>query len=86
MDGEASLAECSLDHLMEKMIGLPARGANDALAAMDWIIRHGPHGTIELNADGGLWARVGASLVNAVRDYLASPHEAGLETQFPLRT
>lgn len=66
------LCLASLDGIMEKMIGVPARTATDASAAMDWIVSHGPSVTIELNPQGGLWNRVCASLVGAVRDYLAA--------------
>jgi hypothetical protein len=53
------------------MIGVPARSADDALAAIQLVIRDGEHSMIELDPDGRVWARVHASLVNAVRDYLA---------------
>ena len=56
---------------MRDMIGVSARSTHDALAAVEWIIREGADSMIELDANGSLWARTNASLLSAVRDYLA---------------
>ena len=65
-------SEQPYDVTMIEMIGVPALSADDALAAMDWITREGADSMIELDPDGTVWARTSASLMNAVRDYLAS--------------
>ena len=67
-----SLADATYNATMSKMIGVPARSADDALAAMDWLIREGADSMIELDPDGTAWAQTCVSLVNAVRDYIAS--------------
>ena len=65
-------AEATFDVTMSQMVGVPARSAGDAHAALDWIIREGEHSMVEFDADGSLYARVNTSLMNAARDYIAS--------------
>jgi hypothetical protein len=66
-DKEANaLAEATYEATTRQMIGVPARSADNALAAMDWITKEGAHSMIELGG-GTFWGRVSDSLVNAVR-------------------
>ena len=59
------------DATLEEMIGVPAQTADDALAAIDWLKHDGEGCMIELGGDG-LYGQVAGSLVDAVRDYLAT--------------
>ena len=69
-------SEQPFDLTARQMIGVPARSADDALAAIELVIRDGEHSMIELDPDGSKWARLHTSLVTAVRDYLASINPA----------
>ena len=53
------------------MIGVPAESAEDAIAALGWIIEDGEDSEIELGGDTD-WGRASESLLHAARDYLAS--------------
>ena len=65
-------ADATFNATMAEMIGVPARTANDALAAMEWLLREGADSMIDFDPHGTLWTRTCLSLVNAVRDYLAA--------------
>ena len=51
----------------DAMIGVPARTAEDALAALDFLIRESEDFELDLSDDEGLHG----SLIGAVRDYIA---------------
>jgi hypothetical protein len=71
-DEEAdALAAATYEAAERALVGVPARSAEDAHAAIDWLIREGTHSMIELGDDGS-WGSVCKSLATAVRDYLAS--------------
>jgi hypothetical protein len=64
----------------ERMVGVPARTAEDAVAALDWLIRDECELSV-LSEDGGCSEADGPigdyhtlvlSLVNAIRDYIKS--------------
>lgn len=63
-------AEATFERTMEEMIGLPARTADDALAALDWLMRE--KANLDEMAIGGSFGDVVASLVTAIRDYLVA--------------
>lgn len=63
-------AATTFDRTLRQMIGVPARTADDALAAIDFLIRE--EASFEELAYGNQWARVVASLVDAIRGYIVS--------------
>ena len=64
------------DVTMRKMIGVPVRTADDATAAVEFLIREGEATSISLDADGLDWGRVCHSLVVELHAYLR--RQAGL--------
>jgi len=54
---------------MEQMIGVPARTADDAPAAMDWLVKEGVDFESGLGDDGSHQQLV-TSLVKAIRGYI----------------
>ena len=73
LTGEASdaHADATYNATMAEMIGVPARTASDALAAMEWLTREGAGSMIELDAEGTPWSKTCLSLMNAVKEYIA---------------
>jgi hypothetical protein len=71
-DEEANaMAEATYEATRERMIGVPARSAEDALAAMDWLTKEGVDFETELGDDGP-HEQVVTSLVDAIRNYIVS--------------
>jgi hypothetical protein len=69
-DDDYFLGDQPFDSTLREMIGVPARSAEDSLAAVEWIIDDGKDCMISLGE--ALYGRVASSLLNATRDYLAS--------------
>ncbi len=66
------IAEATYNATLRRMIGVPARTADDALAAIDWFIKECADTQLDIANGDCLYDRVAGSLVNAVRDYIAS--------------
>ncbi len=67
-DEEAdACAEATYEATREQMIGVPARSAEDALAALDWVVKEGEDHFLQA-ADG----EVLTSLFDAIRGYIVS--------------
>ncbi len=64
-----ALAYATFDKTLRDMVGVPARTAEDAWAAMEWVTREGQD--CKIDSEGCLYNRVAYSLANAARDYLA---------------
>jgi hypothetical protein len=73
-DEEAdAFAAATYEATMERMVGVPARTSEDALAALDWLIEDGAD--LDGLADGVDWsplAPIIRSLVDAIRGYIAA--------------
>jgi hypothetical protein len=68
----AAVAAASYEATMMQMVGVPARTAEDALAALDWLIKYEAaldHLDPEWR-ESFLSCRVAGSLVDAIRTYL----------------
>lgn len=57
---------------MREMVGVPARTRDDALAALDWLIKDGADLSTLHQEDWNPLQRTARSLVYAVRDYIAT--------------
>jgi hypothetical protein len=68
-------AESTYQATLKQMVGLPARTAEDALAALDWLIYEGADLSSEYDLHGldvvNKFSCTVTSLMNAVRDYIA---------------
>jgi hypothetical protein len=70
-DGEMNaLAAATYEKTVREMVGVPARNAEDARAAIGWLIREGDG--CRIDDEGTVYDRAAASLIHAVKDYLAS--------------
>lgn len=69
-DESDARAEATFDITVRQIVGVPARSAEDAIAALDWITRDGGQCMIELGY--GDYGRAAESLMNTVRGYLIS--------------
>ena len=66
-----ALAEATYEATQERMIGVPARTAEDALAALDWLIKEGVDFEIDYSDEpDGRHEEVVVSLVTAIRSYI----------------
>jgi hypothetical protein len=68
------IARATLAAAAEELVGKPVRNAQDALAAVEWLVQHGRDNRIELDdsADAPPHDRICYSLLHALRDYLRS--------------
>jgi hypothetical protein len=65
-----ALAAATFEKTMLEMVGVPARTREDALAALDWLIKDGAD-LDELNqGDWNQFSKVAGSLVDAIRGYI----------------
>jgi hypothetical protein len=70
-DGEMQWYEAQpFNRTAEQMIGVPVRNDRDALAAIDMLLHCGDGCVIDFS-NGERYDRVAASLIHAVRDFLA---------------
>ena len=69
-------AESTCLATLRRIIGTPARTADDALAAMDWLIKENADFKNELGDTESIYGRAVTSLVDALRGYIASTAEA----------
>ena len=68
-DDHNFLADQPYDATLRELIGIPAHSADDALCAIEFILREG-EGCAIIGGES-LYGRVGESLATAIRDYLA---------------
>jgi hypothetical protein len=64
-----AFAAQTFEATLEQLIGVPARSADDAIAALEWVLKEGKYNMISFS-----WEPHGSaaqSLINAARDYLA---------------
>lgn len=74
-DAEANaVADRTFGATLKHMVGVPARTPDDALAALDWLVREGADLESDYYSDEAgdrsLHGRVVTSLVDAVRGYI----------------
>jgi hypothetical protein len=67
-------ADTPFDATLEQMVDVPARTADDAVAAIDWILKEGKEDTsIGFDRDSDmLFDRIAVSLMDAVRGYVVA--------------
>jgi glycerol kinase len=76
-DEEAdALADATFEATLRQMIGVPARTTEDALAALDWLIKEGADLESEYGEGDRMFGGVVTSLVDAIRDHIVSGRQA----------